>query len=211
MKKIILNYINNRPKKKLNILDWGCGNSLWSFGLFPGSNITGIDTSKKCLYYSKENAIINSSEFKGLLYSKDFLKVKSNYYDYAIAIALIELVDNKNFTKIFTKIYESLKPDALLFLTHHTYRPFSAVYLPWLIRGGYSALRKQMKMDVQRKSTKEIIRELKEIGFCYIDSGAFNPYPSKLWKYVSSDFGYLVKNKFIKSWYYTQYIVLKKS
>ena len=45
-----------RDNKALNILDWGCGNSLWAFALFPRAFITGVDLSEDNLNYSAINA-----------------------------------------------------------------------------------------------------------------------------------------------------------
>ena len=195
---------------KINILDWGCGNSLWPIALFPGASITGIDISEDNIKYSKMNAKFNSTKFIGLLYNKDFSKIKKNFYDHAISISLIEFLDEKNFKLIFSLLYKSLKPGGKLFITHHNYRIFSAVYIPWIIRGGYPALKKKMGMDIQRKKTPEVVNDFLRIGYEFIESGAFNPYPNKLWKFVFSDFCYMVKHKFFTDWYYTQYIVLQK-
>ena len=194
----------------LNILDWGCGNSLWAFGLFPRAFITGVDLSEDNLKYSKINAKENASKFRGLLFDRDIPLLKNNKFDHAMSYALIELLNEEMFNLIFSKIYDSLKPGGKLFITHHNYRLFSAVYLPWLLRGGYPALKKRMGMDIQKKSTREVISDFQNIGYICIDSGAFNPYPTKIWPLVSSKKGYLVRNSLIKDWYYTHYIVLQK-
>ena len=194
----------------LNILDWGCGNSLWAFGLFPRAFITGVDLSEDNLKYSKINAKENASKFRGLLFDRDIPLLKNNTFDHAMSYALIELLNEEMFNLIFSKIYDSLKPGGKLFITHHNYRLFSAVYLPWLLRGGYPALKKRMGMDIQKKSTREVISDFQNIGYICIDSGAFNPYPTKIWPLVSSKKGYLAKNSLIKDWYYTHYIVLQK-
>ena len=199
-----------RDNNDLNILDWGCGNSLWAFALFPRAFVTGVDILKNNLIYSKINAKKNASKFRGLLFDRDISKLRENTFDHAISIALIELLDKEMFNFIFSKIYASLKPGGKLFITHHNYRLFSAVYLPWLLRGGYPALKKRMGMDIQKKSTREVISDFQNIGYICIDSGAFNPYPTKIWPLVSSKKGYLVRNSLIKDWYYTHFIVLQK-
>ena len=204
---------NTKPiedSKALNILDWGCGNSLWAFALFPRAFITGVDLSEDNLNYTKINAKKNASKFQGLLFDRDISKLTENTFDHSISISLIEFLNEEMFNIIFSKIYDSLKPGAKLFVTHHNYRPFSAVYLPWVLRGGYPALKKCMGMDIQKKSTREVISDLQNIGYIYIDSGAFNPYPTKIWPLVFSNKGYLVRNSLIKDWYYTHYIVLQK-
>jgi 2-polyprenyl-3-methyl-5-hydroxy-6-metoxy-1,4-benzoquinol methylase len=56
MKAIVDDNVKPLVDDDLNILDWGCGNSLWAFALFPGAFITGVDSSKDNLSYSKINA-----------------------------------------------------------------------------------------------------------------------------------------------------------
>jgi ubiquinone/menaquinone biosynthesis C-methylase UbiE len=194
----------------LNILDWGCGNSLWAFGLFPRAFITGVDLSEDNLKYSKINAKENASKFRGLLFDRDISKLSENAFDHAISIALIEFLNEEMFNFIFSKIYNSLRPGAKLFVTHHNYRLFSAVYIPWILRGGYPALKKRLGMDIQKKNTKDVISDFQNIGYIYIDSGGFNPYPCKIWPLVFSNIGYRVRNSLIKDWYSAQYIVLQK-
>jgi hypothetical protein len=125
-----------KGKNELNILNWGCGNSLWAFALFPGAFITGVDSLKDNLNFSKINAKKNDAEykFKGLLYDR----------------------------------------------------------------------------DIQKKRTKEVINDFKNIGYICIDSGGFCPYPMKVWPLVFSDKGYMTRNTLIKEWYYSQFIVLQK-
>ncbi len=204
---------NTKPigdSKTLNILDWGCGNSLWAFALFPRAFITGVDLSEDNLNYSAINAKKNASKFQGLLFDRDIPQLKKNTFDHSISISLIEFLNEEMFNIIFSKIYDSLKPGAKLFVTHHNYRPFSAVYLPWVLRGGYPALKKRMGMDIQKKNTKDVISDFQNIGYIYIDSGGFNPYPTKIWPLVFSNKGYLVRNRLIKDWFYSQFIVLQK-
>ena len=199
-----------KDNNNLNILDWGCGNSLWAFGLFPRAFITGVDLSEDNLKYSKINAKENASKFRGLLFDRDISKLSENTFDHAISIALIEFLNEEMFNFIFSKIYNSLRPGAKLFVTHHNYRLFSAVYIPWILRGGYPALKKRLGMDIQKKNTKDVISDFQNIGYIYIDSGGFNPYPCKIWPLVFSNIGYRVRNSLIKDWYSAQYIVLQK-
>ena len=210
MKSIIDTNVKSPVNDDLNILDWGCGNLLWALALFPGSFITGVDNSKDNLRYSKINAKKNNSEFKGLLFDRDIQKMKEASFDYSMAFGLIELIPEEMFKLIFSKIYALLKPGGKLFITHYNYRPISSVYLPWLIRGGYDVYKKYMGMDIQKKRTKEVINDFKNIGYICIDSGGICPYPMKIWPLVFSDKGYITRNSLIKEWYYTQFIVLQK-
>ena len=213
MKSIVNDNVTSlNGKNELNILDWGCGNSLWAFALFPGAFITGVDSSKDNLNFSKINAKKNDAEdkFTGLLYNRDIKKMKQASFDHSMAFGLIELVSEKIFNLIFSKIYTLLKPGGKLFITHYNYRPISAVYLPWFIRGGYKTYKKHMGIDIQKKRTKEVIKDFKNIGYICIDSGGFCPYPMKFWPLVFSDKAYMTRNPLIKEWYYSQFIVLQK-
>jgi SAM-dependent methyltransferase len=210
MKSIIDTNVKSPVNDDLNILDWGCGNLLWALALFPGSFITGVDKSKDNLSYSKINAKKNNSEFKGLLFDRDIQEMKEASFDHSMAFGLIELIPEEMFKLIFSKIYALLKPGGKLFITHYNYRPISSVYLPWLIRGGYDVYKKYMGMDIQKKRTKEVINDFKNIGYICIDSGGICPYPMKIWPLVFSDKGYITRNSLIKEWYYTQFIVLQK-
>lgn len=204
------NFKQNNNNSDLNILDWGCGNSLWAYALFPEASITGVDIAEKNLNYSKMNAKINASKFRPILFDRDLYKLKENTYDCCISIALIEFLNQEMFNFIFSKIYSLLKPGAKLFVTHHNYRPFSATYLPWIHRGGYAALIKRMGQEIQIKSTIKIIEDFKSIGYDCMDSGGFNPYPTKFFPFVFTSKGYLTRNSLIQSWYYSQFIVLQK-
>ena len=136
--------------------------------------------------------------------------MKKASFDHSMAFGLIELINEEMFNLIFSKIFTLLKPGGKLFVTHYNYRPISAVYLPWMIRGGYDVYKKYMGMDIQKKRTKEVINDFKNIGYISIDSGGFCPYPMKIWPFVFSDKGYVTRNRLIKEWYYSQFIVLQK-
>lgn len=197
----------------LHVIDWGCGNSLWALALFPNSKITGVDISEDNLRYSKMNAIENGVEYKfqGLLYDRDIsLLNDANSFDYGMSFGLVELLDLKQFNIIYSKLFELLKPGARLFITHHNYRLLSAVYIPWIFRGGYDAYTKVIGTNISRKTTNEVILDFQKLGYILLDSGGYCPYPSKLWPFVISDKGYMTKNLFIKNWYYSQFIVLSK-
>ena len=213
MRSIVKNNVKSfNVKNELNILDWGCGNSLWAFALFPGAYITGVDSSNDNLNFSKINAKKNDAKdkFTGLLYDRDIKNMRESSFDYSMAFGLIELISDNIFDLIFSKIFRLLKPGGKLFITHHNYRPISAVYLPWFIRGGYDKYKKYMGIDIQKKRTKEVVNDFKKIGYIYIDSGVFCPYPMKMWPLVFSDMAYITRNPLIMEWYYSQFIVLQK-
>lgn len=199
-------------KKRLSILDWGCGNSLWSFGLFKDAFITGVDISQQSLFHSRLNSEKNGfkHKFKGLLVKSAIKKLKKNHFDHVISFGLFELLDDKELERTFSKIYNLLKPGGKLFITHYCYRAISATYIPWLIRGGYSIYKKKMGQDIQKKTHSDVISFFKKIGFLCIDSGGFNPYPLKLAPLVFSNKGWVTRNSFLRDWYATRFIVFQK-
>ncbi len=213
MKSIIDSNVNSSEfHNDLHILDWGCGNLLWALGLFPDAFITGVEISEDNLSYARMNAKENDSEFKfrGLLFDPDIPLTQELLFDHAMSFGLIELIDKNMFDYIFSKIFNLLKPGGKLFVTHHNYRPISAVYLPWFLRGGYKSYSKILGINISKKRSIEVIADFKNLGYSYVDSGGYCPYPSKLWPFVFSDKGYMTRNKLIKEWFYSQFIVLQK-
>jgi 2-polyprenyl-3-methyl-5-hydroxy-6-metoxy-1,4-benzoquinol methylase len=212
--KLIIDSNLKFPKNynNLNILDWGCGNSLWPFGLFKGAFITGVDISKKNILYSKLNSEKNgfTSKYQGMLVELALKKLNDNSFDHAISFGLVELLDDDAFRFFFSKIFKLLKPGGKLFITHHNYRPISAAYLPWFVRGGYNTYVRKTGVNIQKKSTSEVISDFTNIGYSLVEFGGYCPYPSKLWHLVFSSKGWLLRNNYLCEWYYSRYIVLQK-
>lgn len=195
----------------VNVLDWGCGNLLWALGLFPGAQLTGVEISEDNLRYARLNAKLNhhSQDFIDILYNKNVI-IPENTYDYSLCFGLVELINDDEFSDIFNIIFKALRPGGKLVVTSHNWRQFSAVYLPWLFRGGYTGYTKKLGQDIQKKSLSSLASDFTNLGYVVVDSGGFNPYPSKLWSYISSDKFYLTRNQTLAVWYYTQFLVLHK-
>ena len=195
----------------LKVLDWGCGNLLWALGLFPGGAITGVEISEDNLRYARLNANLNNpnQKFVDILYHKD-IKIPEDSFDYSLCFGLIELIDDHDFHIIFTAIYNSLKPGGKLVVTCHNWRQFSAVYLPWIFRGGYAGYAKRLGQNINKKSLSKLAFDFTSLGYDVIDYGGFNPYPSKVWKFIFTEKFYATHNLKLSSWYYTQFLVLSK-
>jgi len=118
-----------------NVLDWGCGNGLWSLGLFPDAEITGVEIDAKTLGFAELNAKGNLAKFNGLLVGETGA-LQPNHYDVALAMGLIELINYDDFVKVFGVIFRALKPGGKLICTLHNWRAFSALYLLWITQGG---------------------------------------------------------------------------
>jgi SAM-dependent methyltransferase len=195
----------------VSILDWGCGNLLWSLGLFPGGVITGVDISEDNLKYARLNSELNNPnhEFTEILFP-EITALSENSFDYSLCFGLIELIDDNTFNLIFSTIYNSLKPGGKLVVTCHNWRQFSAVYLPWIFRGGYSGYTKKLGLKIQKKSLSLLASDFSDLGYNIVDSGGFNPYPSKVWKLIFSNKFYTTNSRLLSHWYYSQFLVLSK-
>ncbi len=205
VKSIVGSPEENRSK---NILDWGCGNGLWTQGLFPFSNITGVDNDAEVLGYARLNGHHNGVNYTVLHTDEQDQLINSNY-DFAIAIALIELLDEISFNTIFSKIYDTLKPGGKLFCTFQNWRPLSVAYISWLKRGGYDAYVQGMGVKISKESISQVSRKLNKIGFTELHAGGINPYPERYWSKATSRF-FVTKSRVLSSLYYTQYLLLEK-
>lgn len=195
-----------------NILDWGCGNLMWALGLFPDASVTGVELSKEHLHYARINAEAANLKFKftGIEYDKNISLCKDSF-DYAISFGLIEFLDYNMFNFIFSEIYKALKPGGKLIVTLHNWRLFSAVYLPWIMRGGYAAYVDRTKANISKKTLLDVSSDFSKLRFNVLDSGGYNPYPSKLWPLVFSEAFYSTHNTRLSTWYYSQFLVLQKT
>jgi cyclopropane fatty-acyl-phospholipid synthase-like methyltransferase len=189
------------------VLDWGCGNLLWSLGLFPLAEITGVELSEETLGYAKKNARKNAVKFHALL-NTEVGNLKSDY-DAALTMGLIELITPEQFTEIFSMIFRSLKPGGMLICTLHNWRLFSALYMPWIVRGCYEGYVKRIGIRVSKKSLKDVELDFINLGYQVEKSGAYNPYPAKLWS-LMPNIAYVTYNKLLAHWYCSQFILLRK-
>lgn len=192
-----------------NILDWGCGNLMWPIGLFPKSEITGVEISKSNLKLASLNAKYNGVSFNPIHVS-ELSKIKESYYDLACSFGLLEFLDEKSFREVHEKIYDALIPGGYLICVFYNWRPFSAVFLPHLFRGGYRRYCKKLNAKISKKSLNQISEDFKSIGFKIEKFGGYNPYPSVLWPYIKSFFGFITYKKTLAHWYYSQFILVRK-
>lgn len=184
------------PKR---VLDWGCGNALWSIGLFPGAHITGVDLSPECLRYAAMNARYNGCEFSTQL---------DGQYDAACSFALIELLPPESFDAIFHTIRQALKPGAPLYVTWHNWRALSVLYAGWLRKGGYEAYCSQLGHRISRKNMGAVLTDFRRLGYRVVRSGGYNPYPSRMWKTMEPGPRYRTENPLLAHFFCTQYAAL---
>ena len=105
---------NNKPLKKINILDIGCGGGLLSEPMTRlGANVTGIDASDKNIQIAKLHAKKSKLNINYLCSSPEKIKVKKKF-DVILNMEIIEHVEDINFfIKSCSKL---LKKDGLMFV-----------------------------------------------------------------------------------------------
>ncbi len=189
-------------------MDWGCGDLAWSIALFPESEITGVEVSDDNLKKSHINAEHNGIKFIGLN-TNNLSLLNKEYYDTAISMGLIELISDAEFENVFSNIHRAMQHEGILFCTFHNWRLLSALYLPWIFKGGYKGYVKNFGFNVKKMSIYNVELALENIGFKVVCGGGFNPYPRIMWKWMPGFF-YLTKSKFLSYFYCTQFLILEK-
>jgi len=201
-------------KNNKEVLDWGCGNGLMAMSIFPESRITGIEKGSKLLQEAHLNAELNNINFKGYTL-KEFVDKKEKY-DVVLMLGLIEYLSDKDFEQIFNIVYKSLKPDGIIMTTFYCWRPYSAIYLPYLIRNRMSTKQAYIEysnivgFEPNKSSMQLIINKLKRMNYKIISSGGINPYPSWIWRFINTNKFFVTNNKILSKWYCTQYVIAKK-
>ncbi len=115
------NIINNfnlenkeKPLKKIEILDVGCGGGLLSEPMYRlGANVTGIDASETNIKIAKLHARKNKLNIKYLTSSPENFKIR-NKFDVILNMEIVEHVEDINFfLKSCSKL---LKKNGLMFV-----------------------------------------------------------------------------------------------
>jgi hypothetical protein len=190
------------------VLDWGCGNLLWSLALFPGAEITGVEASDECLRYCTLNAEHAEVKFTPVRLAE--VSLPANYFDAGLTMSLTEFLSPEQFELVYSSMYKALVPGAPLIVTLHNWRALSALYVPWLFRGGYESCCRVLGARISRRKLRDVLSDFRRIGFEVRRSGAYNPYPAKLWRYLRPSAFYKTENMLLAHWYCTQFAVLQK-
>jgi SAM-dependent methyltransferase len=202
--KLILKDIDSKK-----MLDWGCGNLMWPIGLFPKAEVTGIERSYEDLKYASMNAKCNNVKFTPV-HEALTEEIPLNEFDFISSFGLIEFLSAEEFFRIHNKMYKLLSPGGYMLSVFYNWRPFSAIFLPHLIRGGYKKYCAKLNSSISTKSISVVENDLASIGFKIVKSGGYNPYPGVLWPKVSSMKGFVTYNRHRSSWYYSQFVVSQK-
>ncbi len=194
----------------LKVLDVGCGNGLWSLGLFGGGGvITGIEIDERLLSYARVNSELSKKcEFEGVLL-RDWTNRPSSY-DFALSIGVVECLDSEELCAHLSLLSENLREGGHALLIFSTWRPLSVCYLPWIHRGGYSAACRVTGFNISKLKLNEIKAECRLFQFDVIDGGGINPFPSKLWS-LAHPWGYVTRNQKLSNYYYQQFLVLRRT
>lgn len=208
-KEILLSLQN--PEK---VLDWGCGDGLMAMSLFPDAEITGIELDQQLVVEASRNAEFNGKKF--IIGTIEEIISKNSHYDVVIMMGVFEYLTDEELSIILARAYNCLKSGGTLFTTFYSWRPYSAIYLPYLLRAKMSKYRAYEDYSTaagfkpSMRKIENISNVLHNNGFKILELGGVNPYPSWFWKYINSERNFITKNKFLSKWYCTQYILARK-
>jgi len=106
--------VSNRPLKKIDILDIGCGGGLLSEPMYRlGASVVGIDASQKNIAIAKFHAKKNKLKINYICASPETLKIKKKF-DVILNMEIVEHVEDVNF--FIKKSSELLKKNGLMFV-----------------------------------------------------------------------------------------------
>jgi len=106
--------VSNRPLKKIDILDIGCGGGLLSEPMYRlGASVVGIDASQKNIAIAKFHAKKNKLKINYICASPETLKIKKKF-DVILNMEIVEHVEDLNF--FIKKSSNLLKKNGLMFI-----------------------------------------------------------------------------------------------
>ena len=106
--------LNEKPLKKIKILDIGCGGGLLSEPMCKmGANIVGIDASEENIKIAKFHSKKNKLKINYICSSPEFLKIKKKF-DVILNMEIVEHVDDVNL--FINKSSKLLKKNGLMFI-----------------------------------------------------------------------------------------------
>ena len=113
--KYILNNINKKSIKSLEILDLGCGGGLTCEPLARlGANVTGVDFVKKNIEVARIHAEKSNLKINYINGDIDKINLKKKY-DVILILEVLEHLDN--YEKLIIDIKKNLKPNGILILS----------------------------------------------------------------------------------------------
>ncbi|MFL2519958.1 MAG: bifunctional 2-polyprenyl-6-hydroxyphenol methylase/3-demethylubiquinol 3-O-methyltransferase UbiG [Alphaproteobacteria bacterium] len=171
--KYILDQINEKKLKNLDILDLGCGGGLVSESLSRlGANVTGIDFVKNNIEVAKEHSNKKKLKINYKYANIETLKIK-NKYDLIIMYEILEHLDD--WESFLLNISKNLKSTGIIVIStinRNALSKFAAIYLAenilgWIPKGThtYKKFIKPQEITNSMESKNFILKNLKGLIF----------------------------------------------
>jgi len=175
--KYILDQMNKKKLKNLDILDLGCGGGLVSESLSRlGANVTGIDFVKNNIEVAKQHSNKKKLKINYKYANIETLKIKKKY-DLIIMYEILEHLDNWEYFLI--NISKNLKSKGILVIStinRNILSKFATIYLAenvlrWIPRGThtYEKYIKPQEITNCLESKNFILKSLKGLVYNPID------------------------------------------
>ena len=175
--KYILDQMNKKKLKNLDILDLGCGGGLVSESLSRlGANVTGIDFVKNNIEVAKQHSNKKKLKINYKYANIETLKIKKKY-DLIIMYEILEHLDNWEY--FLLNISENLKNKGILVIStinRNILSKFATIYLAenvlrWIPRGThtYEKYIKPQEITNCLESKNFILKNLKGLVYNPID------------------------------------------
>jgi len=175
--KYILDQMNKKKLKNLDILDVGCGGGLVSESLSRlGANVTGIDFVKNNIRVAKQHSNKKKLKINYKYANIETLKIKKKY-DLIIMYEILEHLDNWEYFLI--NISKNLKSKGILVIStinRNILSKFATIYLAenvlrWIPRGThtYEKYIKPQEITNCLESKNFILKSLKGLVYNPID------------------------------------------
>jgi len=170
--------VSDKPLKKIDILDIGCGGGLLAEPMCRlGANVVGIDASKKNIEIAKFHAKKNKLKINYITASPEKLKIKKKF-DVILNMEIVEHVDDIDF--FIKESSKLLKKSGLMFiatlnktLKSYAFAIIGAEYiLKWLPIGTHDWEKFIKPSDLIKISKKNnlLIKKLEGMKFNLLDS-----------------------------------------
>ena len=175
--KYILDQMNKKKLKNLDILDLGCGGGLVSESLSRlGANVTGIDFVKNNIEVAKQHSNKKKLKINYKYANIETLKIKKKY-DLIIMYEILEHLDNWEY--FLLNISENLKNKGILVIStinRNILSKFATIYLAenvlrWIPRGThtYEKYIKPQEITNCLENKNFILKNLKGLVYNPID------------------------------------------
>ena len=205
------------------VLDYGCGNALVTIDLFPAaSKIYGFDISLDCINFAQSNCQLAQIPFVGTSIPSELPKYS---IDYAVLLALFEILSNEQMTEVLRTVRTSLKDNGKLLCTFHPVRRLSALHFPVFVKNSLklnfnlkAAISARLGYSASSRTLKETALLVEKAGFRILETGGYNPYflNEKFLNFpgikqsLRYKMFYSTRSNLLAHWMVSQYLVAEK-